>query len=42
MKKVDKAVRELGVRGTPMIYDENFNNIPKNQLLNANIQGSKK
>jgi len=33
MKRSDKAARELNVRGTPAIYDANFNPISQDQLL---------
>ena len=35
MKKVDKATMELNVRGTPAVYDANFNPVEQGQLLNA-------
>ena len=33
MKRSDKAARELNVRGTPAIYDANFNPVSQDQLL---------
>jgi thiol:disulfide interchange protein DsbC len=33
MKKMDAAVRELKVRGTPAIYDANFEPLPQDQLF---------
>ena len=42
MKKVDKATMELNVRGTPAIYDANFNPVEQGQLLNLQVKGSKK
>ena len=44
MKKVDRAVMELGVRGTPAIYDENFTLVSQQQLfthINKKSQGAK-
>lgn len=41
MKKVDRTVMELNVRGTPAIYDENFNPVSQPQLLNVSVPGSK-
>jgi thiol:disulfide interchange protein DsbC len=38
MKKMEAAVLELNVRGTPAIYDKNFNPMPQDQLF----KGSKK
>lgn len=35
MKKVDKAVLELNVRGTPAIYDANFMPVSQDQLLKS-------
>jgi len=35
MKKVNKATRELNVRGTPAMYDANFNPVQQGELLNA-------
>lgn len=40
MKKVKRATMELGVRGTPAIYDANFNPVEQGQLL-MQAQGSK-
>ncbi|KYJ86413.1 thioredoxin fold domain-containing protein [Sulfurovum riftiae] len=34
MERSDKAVMELNVRGTPAIYDENFNPVSQAELLN--------
>ena len=42
MKKVDTATRELNVRGTPAIYDANFNPVQQGQLLSIPAKGSKK
>ena len=42
MKKVDKATMELNVRGTPAIYDANFNPVQQGQLLNVQAKGRKK
>lgn len=42
MKKTDKAVLELNVRGTPSVYDENFEPISQDQLLKPRVKGSKK
>jgi len=42
MKKMDKAIMELNVRGTPAIYDANFNPVQQGQLLNIQAKGSKK
>ena len=42
MKKVDKATMELNVRGTPAIYDANFNPVQQGQLLNNQAKGGKK
>ena len=42
MKKTDKAVMELNVRGTPAIYDVNFESVPQDQLLKAGFKGNKK
>jgi len=42
MKKVHKATRELNVRGTPAIYDANFNPMSQEQLLNIGSKGRKK
>ncbi|RLA69294.1 MAG: hypothetical protein DRG09_06140 [Epsilonproteobacteria bacterium] len=42
MKKVDKAVMELNVRGTPAIYNSNFMPVSQDQLLNVNTKGGKK
>ena len=42
MKKVNKATMELNVRGTPAIYDANFNPVEQGQLLNIQAKGSKK
>lgn len=45
MKKVHKATMELGVRGTPAIYDANFNPVSQQQLfsqINKKSQGNKK
>ncbi len=42
MKKVDKAVMELNVRGTPAIYDSNFMPVSQEQLLNSKSKGGKK
>ena len=33
MKKMQAAVLELNVRGTPAIYDNNFNPLPQDQLF---------
>jgi thiol:disulfide interchange protein DsbC len=33
MKKVDRAVMELNLRGTPAIYDANFNPVSQDQLF---------
>ena len=38
MKKMEAAVMELNVRGTPAIYDKSFNPMPQDQLF----KGSKK
>ncbi|WP_309497034.1 thioredoxin fold domain-containing protein, partial [Sulfurovum sp.] len=40
MKKVNRATMELNVRGTPAVYDANFNPVSQEQLLNT--QGRKK
>jgi len=42
MKKVNKATMELNVRGTPAIYDANFNPVEQGQLLNMKPNGRKK
>ena len=42
MNKVDKAVMELNVRGTPAIYDANFMPISQDQLLKVRSKGNKK
>ena len=42
MKKMDKAVMELNVRGTPAVYDANFEPLSQDQLLKAGSQGNKK
>jgi len=39
MKKVNMATMELNVRGTPAIYDANFNPVEQGQLLNMKPQG---
>ena len=35
MKKMERAVLELNVRGTPAIYDANFNPVSQDQLLGS-------
>ena len=42
MKKTDKAVMELNVRGTPAVYDVNFEPVSQDQLLKAGFKGNKK
>ena len=42
MKKVDRAVMELNLRGTPAIYDANFNPLSQNQLLSTPAKDGKK
>ena len=42
MKKTDKAVMELNVRGTPAVYDANFEPLSQDLLLNAGSKGNKK
>ncbi len=42
MKKVDRATMELNVRGTPAIYDINFNPVQQGQLLNIGAKGGRK
>jgi len=45
MKKVDKAVMELNVRGTPAVYDENFTPVSQEQLfthIKTKDKGNKK
>ena len=41
MKKVDRAIMELNLRGTPAIYDANFNPLSQSQLLNTQAKGGK-
>jgi len=41
MKKVDRAIMELNLRGTPAIYDANFNPLSQSQLLNTQVKGEK-
>lgn len=41
MKKVEKAVMELDVRGTPAIYDANFMSVSQDQLLNIRSNGER-
>ena len=38
MEKSNKAARELNVRGTPAIYDANFNPLSQDQLLKINTK----
>ena len=38
MKRSDKAAMELNVRGTPAIYDENFNPVSQDQLLKSTVK----
>jgi len=40
MKKTDKAVLELNVRGTPAVYDENFEPVSQDQLFQVGAKGS--
>jgi len=42
MKKVDKAIMELNLRGTPSIYDANLNPVSQAQLLNTQVKDEKK
>lgn len=42
MKKMDKAVLELNVRGTPAIYDSNFMPVSQDQLLKSSPKEDKK
>ena len=42
MQKMNKAVMELNVRGTPAIYDANFEPLSQDQLLSVNSKGDKK
>ena len=42
MKKMNKAVMELNVRGTPALYDANFEPVSQDQLLKAGFRGNKK
>ena len=42
MQKMDQAVMELSVRGTPAIYDANFEPLSQDQVLGAGSNGSKK
>jgi len=41
IKKVDRAIMELNLRGTPAIYDANFNPVSQSQLLNTQSKGGK-
>jgi len=41
MKKVDRAIMELNLRGTPSIYDANFKPVSQSQLLNTQAKGEK-
>ena len=40
MEKSNKAARELNVRGTPAIYDANFNPLSQDQLLKPKVKES--
>ena len=42
MGKMDKAVMELNVRGTPAVYDANFEPLSQDQLFNTGSKGNKK
>ncbi len=42
MGKMDKAVLELSVRGTPAVYDANFEPLSQDQLFNTGSKGNKK
>jgi len=42
MQKMNKAILELNVRGTPAIYDANFKPVSQDKLLNIGAKGSKK
>lgn len=42
MKKMNKAILELNVRGTPAVYDTNFEPVSQDQLLKAGFKGNKK
>lgn len=42
MQKMDQAVLELNVRGTPSIFDANFNPLSQDQLLKAGFKGNEK
>ncbi len=42
MKKMNKAILELNVRGTPAIYDANFEPVSQDKLLKAGAKGNKK
>jgi len=42
MKKMDKAIMELNVRGTPAIYNANFEPVSQDELLKDEAKGNKK
>lgn len=41
-KKMDKAILELNVKGTPALFDANFQPLSQGQVLNLGTKGNRK